>query len=66
MPKPIFILNGPNLNMLGRREPHIYGDQTLKDVEAACEAAAKASGAIIDFRQSNHEGTLVDWIQEAS
>lgn len=63
--KTIFILNGPNLNLLGAREPEIYGCDTLADIETACVAAAKASGFGVDFRQSNTEGTLVDWVQEA-
>lgn len=63
--KPVYILNGPNLNLLGRREPHIYGTQTLKDVESMCEAKAAALGLTIDFRQTNHEGELIDWVQEA-
>lgn len=61
----ILILNGPNLNMLGLREPEIYGSDTLKDVEALCHKAAKPYGYAIDFRQSNHEGQLVEWIQGA-
>lgn len=61
---PVLILNGPNLNMLGRREPEIYGTQTLADIEALCEEKAHALGMIIDFRQSNHEGELVTWIQQ--
>ncbi len=63
--KPVYILNGPNLNLLGRREPHIYGTQTLKNVESMCEAKAAALGLTIDFRQTNHEGELIDWVQEA-
>lgn len=63
--KPVFILNGPNLNLLGTREPDIYGHETLGDIETACAEKAKALGLSIDFRQSNHEGTLVDWVQEA-
>lgn len=65
MPKPIFVLSGPNLNLLGVREPHIYGKETLEDVRRRCEARAAALGHGVDFRQSNHEGVLIDWIQEA-
>ena len=61
----VFILNGPNLNLLGVREPSIYGRDTLGDIEERCTARAAALGLRIDFRQSNHEGQLVDWIQEA-
>lgn len=61
----VLILNGPNLNMLGVREPHLYGPATLADVEALCRNKAGALGLTIDFRQSNHEGELVTWIQEA-
>lgn len=61
--KPILILNGPNLNLLGSREPGIYGAGTLADIHAACEKKAKSLGFSLDFRQSNHEGELVDWIQ---
>jgi 3-dehydroquinate dehydratase-2 len=63
---PIYILNGPNLNLLGTREPEIYGAQTLQDIEQDCAEKAKTLGLSVDFRQSNTEGTLVDWIQEAS
>ena len=65
MPKPIFILNGPNLNLLGLRQPEIYGTQTLDDVAEACSSLAEDLGVSIRFLQSNHEGQLVDWIQEA-
>lgn len=61
----ILVLNGPNLNMLGVREPAIYGKDTLADVEALCRKTGKALGIGIDFRQSNLEGELVTWIQEA-
>ncbi|MGH6859849.1 MAG: type II 3-dehydroquinate dehydratase [Phyllobacterium sp.] len=65
MKQQIFILNGPNLNMLGKREPGIYGAATLGDIEALCRAEAEGLGVDIEFRQSNHEGDLVGWIQEA-
>jgi len=65
MSKTIFVLNGPNLNALGRREPGIYGGKTLADIEADCRSHAAGLGFAIDFRQSNHEGTLVDWFHEA-
>lgn len=61
----VLVLNGPNLNMLGVREPHIYGSMTLADLEAACQERADQLGLAIDFRQSNHEGELVSWIQQA-
>ena len=59
------ILNGPNLQLLGTREPEVYGYETLADIEALCSTHAARSGIEIDFRQSNHEGDLVDWIAEA-
>ena len=63
--KTALILNGPNLNLLGSREPAVYGAQTLADVEALCEKSCAAHGLRLDFRQSNHEGVLIDWIHEA-
>jgi 3-dehydroquinate dehydratase II len=63
--KTIYILNGPNLNLLGQREPHIYGHDTLATIEALCQTKAKELGFEINFRQSNIEGDLVSWIQEA-
>jgi 3-dehydroquinate dehydratase II len=61
----LMILNGPNLNLLGVREPHIYGSTTLAAIKASCEEFAKSAGAHLSFHQSNHEGTLVDLIQAA-
>jgi 3-dehydroquinate dehydratase-2 len=66
MPSPVFVLNGPNLNVLGKREPEIYGGATLSEIEARCRSAAGPLGLTIDFRQTNQEGVLVDWIQEAA
>lgn len=65
MAKPIYVLNGPNLNLLGSREPEVYGKETLEDVRKRCELKAAKLGLSVDFRQSNHEGELVAWIQEA-
>lgn len=62
---PILILNGPNLNLLGEREPEVYGHDTLADVQALCVKTAADFGRTVDFRQSNHEGVLIDWIHEA-
>jgi 3-dehydroquinate dehydratase-2 len=65
MSTTVLILNGPNLNLLGTREPAVYGTSTLDDVRALCESTAARLGLSADFRQSNHEGVLVDWIHEA-
>ncbi len=65
MTKPIFVLNGPNLNLLGEREPAIYGHETLADVEARCRRRAAALGYEVDFRQTNWEGALVESVHEA-
>jgi 3-dehydroquinate dehydratase-2 len=61
----VVVLNGPNLNLLGEREPEVYGHETLADVEKRCRAAAADAGLSVDFRQSNHEGVLVDALHEA-
>jgi 3-dehydroquinate dehydratase-2 len=61
----VFILNGPNLNLLGRREPEIYGHDTLAAIEELCRRTGETLALTVDFRQSNHEGELVDWIHEA-
>jgi 3-dehydroquinate dehydratase-2 len=66
MPDTVFVLNGPNLNLLGIREPEVYGRDTLDDIGAMLEDSAKALGLEIDMRQSNHEGHLVDWLHEAN
>lgn len=63
--KTAYVLNGPNLNLLGTREPSVYGAQTLADVEQLCVKACAAHGFALEFRQSNHEGVLVDWLHEA-
>jgi 3-dehydroquinate dehydratase-2 len=61
----VLVLNGPNLNLLGTRKPEVYGTTSLEDVAALCEAEGSSLGVEVDFRQSNHEGVLIDWIQEA-
>ena len=65
MPRLIHILNGPNLNLLGQREPDVYGQTTLADVERACHALGAELGLEVTLHQSNHEGQIVDWVQEA-
>jgi 3-dehydroquinate dehydratase II len=66
MTKTLYVLNGPNMNLLGSREPETYGRASLADVEQLCRNASARFGLEIEFRQSNHEGTLVDWIHEAA
>jgi 3-dehydroquinate dehydratase-2 len=66
MTKTIFILNGPNLNLLGTREPEIYGTTTLDEINKACAAHASALGYQTECRQSNHEGVLIDWLHDAN
>jgi 3-dehydroquinate dehydratase-2 len=63
--KVIYVLNGPNLNLLGVREPHLYGSTTLAQVEQLCRRVADELGFTCEFRQTNHEGVMVDWVQEA-
>lgn len=65
MAKTLYVLNGPNLNLLGTREPQTYGSATLADVEALCRKAGERHGFTVECRQSNREGELIDWIQEA-
>lgn len=65
MGKPVFVLNGPNLNLLGQRETAVYGTTTLADIERLARDKAAALGLAVEFRQTNHEGELVEWIQEA-
>jgi len=65
MAKTIYVLNGPNLNLLGTREPQLYGRATLAEVEKLCQTTAQSHGLAVVFRQSNHEGEIIDWIQEA-
>ena len=62
MAHPLFVLNGPNLNMLGKREPHLYGTTTLAEVKTRTDNLARQLGLDCDFRQTNHEGVMVDWI----
>lgn len=63
--KTVFVMNGPNLNLLGTREPQTYGSDTLATVEQLCRTTATELDIAIDFRQTNHEGEMIDWIQEA-
>jgi 3-dehydroquinate dehydratase-2 len=65
MTRAVFILNGPNLNLLGLREPHIYGRTSLADIEAACRRRGATLGFVVDFRQSNAEADLIGWVHEA-
>lgn len=63
--RAVYVLNGPNLNLLGKREPHLYGTTTLAEVEARCHAVAERAGLEVFFAQSNYEGKIVDWVHEA-
>ncbi|MBA1242380.1 type II 3-dehydroquinate dehydratase [Pseudomonas japonica] len=65
MATTLLVLNGPNLNMLGTREPTVYGKETLADVEAQCRATADAHGLALEFQQTNHEGQMIDWVHQA-
>ena len=65
MSSTVYVLNGPNLNLLGVREPHLYGEATLAHAEQLCRRVAGELGLVCEFRQTNHEGVLVDWVQEA-
>ena len=65
MAQTVFVLNGPNLNLLGKRQPEIYGHETLDDVRTQCEAAGAPHGIAIELKQSNHECQIIDWIHEA-
>jgi 3-dehydroquinate dehydratase-2 len=62
--RTVLVINGPNLNLLGERQPEIYGSATLSEVEGICAEACERAGLALDFRQTNHEGVLVDWVQE--
>ena len=66
MTASVLVLNGPNLNLLGTREPEIYSSDTLASIEAACQKCAKGLGLTVEFRQTNNEGEMVDWVQEAA
>jgi 3-dehydroquinate dehydratase-2 len=66
MAVPVFVLNGPNLNLLGQREPGIYGKATLAEIEHQCHEAGRRLGLVVHFRQTNHEGALIDWVQAAA
>ena len=65
MNRIVYLLNGPNLNLLGKREPEVYGSETLADVEASCRTVAASLGLVLECRQGNHEGQIIDWIHEA-